>query len=150
MRAVNVWHLELLVRKRWRIIPLPKPMRAVEITRIWVKHKKKKINNSKNAAAWGNFQRFCFTHFFITAKVCGDRILYLWLVLLWLRGGRVRLALLHPVYEFILDYAIKWQAHARLCRPPAISPGSHREEGKRQNAPGSPSLFAFSQQVVNK
>lgn len=42
MRAINVWHLELLVRKRWHIIPLPKPMRAVEITRNWVKHKKKK------------------------------------------------------------------------------------------------------------
>lgn len=93
------------------------------------------MNSSKNAAAWGNFQRFCWTHFFITAKVCGDRILYLWLVLLWLRGGRVRLALLHPVYEFILDYAIKWQAHARLCRPPArlrYLPGAteRKEKGK--------------------
>lgn len=54
----------------------------------------------------------------------------------------VRLALLQPVCKFILDYAIKWQAHVGL----RYLPGATEEEGKRQeNAPGSPpSLYLLS------
>lgn len=61
---------------------------------------------------------------------------------------RSQFCILPTAYEFSLDYVIIWQAHI-LVTLPAISPRATAGK-KRQSAQGSPSLFAFSLQVVNK
>lgn len=104
--------------------------------------------NEKAAFSCDNVTLFYWMQFSITQGLQRSHIVFIIqrLILLCLYTGGVSFAFFVPVFEFSLDYAIIWQLHIWLHCLPYLQ----ETQQAKKSVQGLLSLFAFSQQVVNK